>query len=335
MMTDAAKRSKIPGSKNIDKLNEYTYKVAIFRAGLELNIWEKIAKGENSAGKISEKEGWDLFGTRMLLDDLCALKLLRKHKDIYSLTKEADYYLIPGKPAYEGKYLINDFNWEGNGRLANAIRTGKRPIDHNAIGSEMVDDWLGVYVPNLMDLDAYVKISSELWKTLDIEAHEGMQVLDIACGPAPRTLMLAGQDPGVRITLLDWNAILKAALEFARSLHVEKLITTMEGDLWSTDFGSNKYDLVYLGNITHFFSPEENTRLFQKVYDALVPGGLIAVRAIRREFPAPTGPGLWFYAVSRGGGVYDFTEYKRMLENAGFNDVRGLERLPIRAVKPE
>jgi SAM-dependent methyltransferase len=269
----------------------------------------------------------------MLLDDLCSLRLLKKRNNRFRLVKEAECYLIPGRPTYEGKFLLNDCNWEGNGQLAEAIRTGKRPIYHNATTNEMIDDWLGVYVPNLLDEEAYLKMSAGLWKTLGVQSHEGMRVLDVACGPAPRTLVLAQQHPKARVTLLDWERILNTALGFACTLGVEKRVTTMTGDLWSTDFGLNQFDLVFLGNITHFFSPEENIRLFIKAYDALVEGGVIAVSAIRREYPNPSGPGLWFYAVSKGGAVYDFEEYRNMLERAGFAKVQDVAKQPIKAIK--
>jgi SAM-dependent methyltransferase len=332
-MSKQIEKPEIPESKIIDKLNEYTYKVGIFQASLELNIWAKVNEGLDTAKQLAAKLGWDFLGTRMLLDDLCSIGLLKKRNDRYGLVKEAEYYLIPGKSTYEGKYLLNDCYWEGNGHLADAIRSGKRPISHNAISKEMVDDWLGVYVPNLLDEEAYEKMSTELWKIFGIQANEGLRVLDVACGPAPRTLMLIRQHPGVQVTLLDWERILDTALDFAHKLEVEKQVTTLSGDLWSTDFGSNQFDLVFLGNITHFFSPEENTRLFQKINCALVAGGAIAISAIRREFPHPTGPGLWFYAVSKGGAAYDFKEYEAMLAHAAFKEIQDVGKGPIKAIK--
>ena len=333
-MKNEIKKPKYPDSKIIDRLNIYTYKVSIFRAGLELNIWDKVAKGEDTAEKIAEKENWDPLGTRMLLDDLCSLKLLKKQNNRFRLVKEAECYLIPGKPTYEGKFLLNDCNWEGNGQLAEAIRTGKRPIYHNATTDEMVDDWLGVYVPNLTDEETYLKKSNELWETLGIQAHEGMRVLDVACGPAPRTLVLAQQNPGVQVTLLDWERILNTTLKFAYTLGVEKQVTAKTGNIWSTNFGSNQFDLVFFGNITHFFSPKENIRLFKKACGTLAHGGVIAISAIRREYPNPSGPELWFYAVSKGGAVYDFEEYRNMLERAGLTNVQDVAKGPIRAAKP-
>jgi len=324
---------KFPEPKIIDKLDEYIYKTGIFRAGLELNIWDKVAKGWDTAEKIAANEKWDPLGTRMLLDDLCSLKLLIKHNNRYHLVKEAECYLLSDKPTYEGKFLINEFHWEGDGLLAETIRTGKRPIHYNATKDEMIDVWIEMYVSSLTDADNYLKMSKQLWKKLAVQPHSGMQVLDVACGPAPRTLALARLHSGVQVTLLDWERILKTALNFACKLGVEKQVTIKKGDLWATDFGSNQFDLVFLGNITHFFSPEENIRLFQKAYDALIPTGVIAINAIRHEYPLPLDPELRYYALSKGGAAYDFEEYRDMLEKAGFTDIKDVAKQPIRAVK--
>ena len=156
----------------------------------------------------------------------------------------------------------------------------------------------------------------------------------MACGPAPKSLALARAHPGVRVTLLDWERILVTARQVAASLGVESQVTFLPGDLWSVPYGSNQYDVIYLGSITHFFSPEQNTRLFRMAHEALVQGGTLIVNAIRREYPDPMGPALWFYAVSEGGAPYEFQEYRDMLERAGYSDIIDVSTQPIRATRP-
>jgi hypothetical protein len=133
--------------------------------------------------------------------------------------------------------------------------------------------------------------------------------------------------------LLDWEQILTIAGKVASDLGVQSQVTPLPGDLWTVPYGSNHYDVIYLGSITHFFSPEQNTRLFRRAHEALVQGGTLVVNAIRREYPDPSGPGLWFYAVSAGGAPYDFPEYKGMLERAGYTDIVDVSTQPIRATK--
>lgn len=323
----------LPAPEILDQMDADFYKVAIFRAALELEIWAKVAAGLDTPEDMATAQHWDLHGTRMLLDDLSALKLLEKHNHRYCLVPEAECYLLPDKPTYMGRYLASDSDWEGNGQLAEAIRTGKRPIGYRATSDKAIDTWVGVYAHSRADPESYLARCDRMWRELGIQAREGLRVLDVACGPAPKSFALARAHPGVRITLLDWEKILAVANGGAADLGIVNQVTALAGDLWTTPFGSNQFDVAYLGSITHFFSAENNTRLFQRIHDALIEGGELVVKAVRREYPDTMAPGLWFYAVSEGGAPYDFQEYKEMLERAGYVDIVDVGTQPIRAVK--
>jgi ubiquinone/menaquinone biosynthesis C-methylase UbiE len=334
MDTETNQTEEMPRSEVIDQLNASMYQVDVFRAALELQLWAKVAAGQHTAEQLAAAEGWDSRGTQMLLDDVCTMKLLTRQDDRYLLPPEAEAYLLPGKPTYMGRFLLSEYGWEGNGKLAEAIRTGRRPIRYTATTAESIDTWIAVYSRSWAAPQTYLERCDAMWQALGIQAHDGLRVLDVACGPAPKTLPLARHQSAVRVTLLDWERILKTASKVAAQLGVEKQVTTLAGDLWSVTFGPGQFDVAYLGSITHFFSPEENTRLFRKVYNALASGGVIVVNSIRREYPDPMGPGLWFYAVSAGGAAYDFHEYKGMLERAGFTHVQDVSTQPIKAIKP-
>jgi len=323
----------MPAPEILDQMDAHIYQIAIFRAALELQVWAKVAAGEDTVDRIAASQHWDPLGTRMLLDDLSALKLLAKEGNRYRLLPEAECYLLPDKPTYMGRYLLSDFGWEGNGQLAEAIRTGKRPIGHGATTTEASDTWIGVYSHSWAAPETYLGRCDAMWQQLGIQARDGLHVLDVACGPAPKSLSLARAHPGVRITLLDWEQILTVAGKVAADLGVQRQVTPLPGDLWTVPYGSSHYDVIYLGNITHFFSPEQNTRLFRRAHEALVQGGTLVVNAIRRECPDPLGPGLWFYAISKGGAPYDFHEYKDMIERAGYIDIVDVGTQPIRATK--
>jgi hypothetical protein len=323
----------MPAPEILDQMDAHIYQVAIFRAALELQIWAKVAAGEDTVDRIAVSHHWDPLGTRLLLDDLSALKLLAKDGDRYRLLPEAEYYLLPDKPTYMGRYLLSDFGWEGNGQLAEAIRTGKRPVGYGATTTEAIDTWIGVYSRSWTAPETYLGRCDVMWQQLGIQARDGLQVLDVACGPAPRSLSLARAHPGVRVTLLDWERILTIACKVAADLEVQSQVIPLPGDLWTVPFGSDLYDVIYLGNITHFFSPEQNTRLFHKAHEALVQGGTLVTNAVRRECPDPMTPALWFYAVSEGGAPYEFQEYKDMLERAGYSDIVDVDSQPIKATK--
>jgi len=319
------------------QLNAHIGEVPILRAALELEVWAKVAAGEDSVDRLSAAEHWDPLGTRMLLDDLCSLKLLAKEGDEYRLVPEAEHYLLPDKPTYKGRSLLAHFGWEGNGRLAEAIRTGKRPINYSATTTEAIDIWIGAYSRSWAAPETYLKDCEAMWQALGIHGHDGLRVLDLACGPAPKSLALALASPGVRVTLIDWERILKVSRKVAADLGVDNQVTSFSGDLTRVAYGRNRYDVAFLGDVTHFFSPEQNTRIFRKAYDALVDGGILVVNATRGEYLDPTEHGLWYYAISAGG-AYNFQEYKDMLERARFTDIVDtnivdLKIQPIKATK--
>lgn len=322
----------VPAAEVLDQINVYIYRVGIFRAALELQVWAKVAAGEDTAETITSGHHWDPMATRVLLDDLCAMKLLTQEGNRYRLVPEAEQYLVPDKPTYMGRYLLSDFAWEGNGQLAEAIRTGRRPIGFRATTTEVIDTWIGMYAGNLAVPETYLGKSDKMWQELGIEPRAGLEILDVACGPAPRSFALARAHPGVRVTLLDWEQILTIAAKVAADLGVQSQVTLLPGDLWTVPYPSEQYDVIYLGNITHFFSPEQNIRLFRRTGDALVEGGTLVVDAVRRENPDPLAPGLWYFAISEGGATYDFHEYEDMLERAGYSDIVEV-RQPIKATK--
>ena len=322
----------VPASDVVDQLIAYIHQVGIFRAALELEVWAKVAAGEDTAETIASAHHWDPVATRLLLDDLCAMKLLAQEGNRYRLVPEAEHYLLPDKPTYMGRYLLSDFAWEGNGQLAEAIRTGKRPLVHSLTTSEVTDTWIGMYAGNLAAPETYLAKADKMWRDLGIFPRAELEVLDLACGPAPRSFALARAHPGVRVTLLDWEQILTIAAKVAADLGVQSQVTLFPGDLWKVPYPSNQYDVIYLGDITHFFSPEQNIRLFRKAREALVEGGTLVVNAVRRENPDPLAPGLWYFAISEGA-TYDFHEYKDMLERAGSSDIVDVNSQPIKATK--
>jgi SAM-dependent methyltransferase len=335
MDAKASDSQGIPKTELLDQVNEWIYRIGALRAAIELGLWEKLASGEDTAEKISIQEGWDLTGSRLMLDAMVELSLVNRQGDHYSLVPVSAYYLIPEKPTYQGSLLLNEYHWEGDGKLAEAIRSGKRPLNYDATKPDTVGIWKAAYSRSWVYPESFLQAANELWTSVGIQARDGMRILDIACGPAPRSIALAYKHPGVKLMWLDWEGVLEIAMQVATRLNITKQISLLSGDLWSTNIKSNAFDLGFLGNVTHFFSPQENTRIFAKVFKALAPAGIIVVNSgVRREQQGSVWNALWLYGATASGGAYDFDEYKSMLENAGFVDIEDINQGPIRAVKP-
>lgn len=301
-------------------------KLPILRAGIELQVWAEIEVGHRTANEVALATGAHLGGMRCLLDALTLMKLLEKEGSVYRLPDWAEYYLLPGRPTYLGDFVLEWLAWERHGQLAEAIRTGKRPIISDVTQAESVNHIISFYAVRALAPRRYLKRYDGYWQALQVEPREGLQILDLACGVGIASYSLVLQHPSVSVTLQDWPAMLEFALDAARKLGVEQQVTMLPGDMFAVDFGQDKFDIARLGFVTYFFGPDGLMRLFHKVHAALATGGILVIEAslsdeghCENEDAIVDGP--WLYAVSAEGDVYTFSNYKGFLEQAGFKSI--------------
>jgi SAM-dependent methyltransferase len=313
-------------------------KLPILQAGVELQVWAKIAEGHRTANEIATSVGADLGGMRRLLDALTVMKLLQKESAVYQLPDWAEYYLLPGKPTYFGDFILEWLAWERHGQLADAIRTGKHPINPDITREELVGHFIPFYAHRVLAPYRSIRRYDGYWEALQVNPRDGLQVLDLACGAGIASLALAVQHPGIIVVHQDWPAMLEIALKVAQKLGVEQQIRMLPGDMCSVDFGKNKYDIARLGFVTYFYGPEDLVRLFQRVHSSLVMGGILVIEIplcdenhCENEDAVLDGP--WLFAVSARGDVYSFSDYRGFLEQAGFECVSQVKDELIKAVR--
>jgi SAM-dependent methyltransferase len=301
-------------------------KLPILQAGVELHVWANVADGHHTTEAIASAIGAEQDGIRRLLDALTVMKLLEKKAHDYHLPAWTEHYLLPGKPTYLGNFVLHWLAWEGHGQLAEAIRTGKRPIGADCTLTESVSHFLPFYAIRAAAPRRSLQRFDGYWQALQVKPRQGLQVLDLACGAGIATLALAMQHPGIHVVLQDWPVMLDFALQAARTLEVDQQVSTLPGDMFSVDYSEERFDIARLGFVTYFFAPDALARLFRKVHACLSPGGMVVVEAplcdedrCEREEEVLDGP--WLYAISSGGDIYSFSDYASLLEEAGFRNV--------------
>jgi SAM-dependent methyltransferase len=315
-------------------------KLPILRAGLELHLWQSVAAGHRTAAAVASAVGADEIGLRQLLDALTVMKLLEKDDAGYRVPAFAERYLLPGKPTYLGDFVLEWLAWERHGHLAEAIRTGQRPVVPDVTRPESVEHFLPFYAVRAFSPQSQGQRYADYWQMLQVYPRPDLRVLDLACGAGIATLVLAMKDPGIRLTLQDWPAMLNLAEQTAHALGVHEQIELLPGDLLTVDYGSETFDVARLGYVTYFFSRDVLGSLFAKVRTALSPGGMLVVDAplcdegrCEKEEEVLDGP--WLFAVSAGGDVYSFSDYEGLLHGAGFGLVTQVDDGLIKAQLPQ
>ncbi len=324
-------------------------KTALIHAGLELQIWAKIAAGYRTVNDFVEHDGWDLTGVRILLDGLYAIDLLEKSAAGYHLVPIAEQTLLPASSDYQAGDLLMEWAALGHSQLANTIRTGIRPLIEDVSSDRQAAAWatlpgtVGFHAPDLIVPQSYWLRADSLWRAAGIEARDGLRILDVGSGPGVLSMALARQHPGVIVTQLDRQPELNLAHGIAEKQGLNEQLRLIPGDMRALDYGKNQFDVVLFGSCLMFFSPEENVSMLRKAYSALVNGGVVVItQYITDEARIKSREALinavWIYASTAHGDAYTISECQSFLENAGFTNVTekelsAAEKLLIMAMK--
>ncbi|MDH4163829.1 MAG: acetylserotonin O-methyltransferase [Nitrospirota bacterium] len=226
-----------------------------------LRIFEQVGAGTSASGLASVLRT-DLRATEILLDALAALGLLKKQKVTYSLTPLAKQFLLPGSPAYQGDMLRHaDTLWKSWSGLDEVVRSGMP----NRTGERDHDVFI-----RAMHNNALPRVRQVI-SALDLRGVR--QALDLGGGPGTYSIALAKK--GIAVTLFDLPNTIDVAREIVRTAGAKK-ISFRGGDFHFDDIGG-PYDLVLLSQILHSHGPLENRALLAKTFEALAPGGTIAV----------------------------------------------------------
>jgi 2-polyprenyl-3-methyl-5-hydroxy-6-metoxy-1,4-benzoquinol methylase len=127
--------------------------------------------------------------------------------------------------------------------------------------------------------------------------------------------------PEALVVGVDWRDVIALAAENATLAGVDTRYSTIAGDAFSADWGS-EYDLILLPNILHHFSHTTCVTLLQRVRTGLAPNG----RALIVEFipdedrinpPVPASFAFMMVGTTQHGDAFTALEYAAMTRDAG------------------
>jgi hypothetical protein len=300
----------------------------ILEAAIRCRFFDVLDGGPKTAAEVATATGSSPRGARALLDALVGLEFLTRQGDRYALAPGAETLLVSTKPQFAGGMLRHTSrqlipHWM---HLTESILTGKPAIAVNQEGQggeffrEFVEDLFATSYGAAQALADELKVA---------EAKGPVNVLDIAAGSGVWSVALAERSPQVRVTVVDWPAVVPVCKKVVARRGLEDRYRFIPGDLLTVDYGTG-YNVATLGHILHSEGERRSRALLKKVSAAMAPGGTVA---IAEQIPNEerTGPPLaLIFAVNMlvhtdEGDTFTFGEMSAWLREAGFVDVRKLE----------
>ncbi|MDP3296224.1 MAG: methyltransferase [Thermodesulfovibrionia bacterium] len=273
-------------------------------------VFDYLKKQKAAAG-LAKDIGADKRATEILLDALTGLGLLKKQKAQYKNSSLASQFLVSGSPYYQGDIIRHaDTLWQNWSGLDNVVKTGKPhhvSHDHRAF-------ILGMH--NLAVLKA-----DKVLKAVGLKGVK--EALDLGGGPGTYTIEMAKK--GISVTIFDTPETIEIAKEVIKKSGV-KNINFLQGDFLADDFGRD-YDLIFISQILHAYSEDDNIMVLKKCRNALNKNGRIVIQEffIDKDRTHPVQAALFsinMLANTSGGRCYSPEEVKRWYLKTGFRKIQ-------------
>ncbi len=258
-----------------ETINAYQRTAAI-TAAVELDVFTAIGDESATAAEVAQRSGASPRGTRILCDYLTLLGFLTKSGDRYALTEDSAMFLSRKSPAYAGgvtKFLLSEDLTRGFEKLPDAVRKGGAA--DTELGTTAPEHPVWVEFARAM-APLMMPGSQALAEMIPLDESRPSKVLDIAASHGMWGIAFAKKYTRASVVAVDWAPVLEVARENAQDAGVADRFTTIAGNAFEVDLGSD-YDVALIPNFLHHFNMEDCVRFLRRVHGALRNGGRLAI----------------------------------------------------------
>ncbi len=297
----------------------------ILLTAAELDLFTPLAEKPHTAKQLSGRLGCDSRALAILLDALAAMGLIEKRDGAYRTPPEAAPFLSGESPRSVIPMILHAAHlWESWSDLTPIIR-GTEPSQAPASSARDADElsaFIGaMHVVGLPLAERIVAV---------IGPGTARNLLDVGGASGTYTLAFLRAAPEMKATLFDRPEVIPMARARLAEAGLLDRVRLAAGDFYRDELPVG-HDLALLSAIIHQNSPQENRELFGKMFRALVPGGRIVIRdhIMDPDRRAPRDGAIFAVNMlvnTEGGSTYTFEEVREWLEEAGFANVRFLQR---------
>jgi ubiquinone/menaquinone biosynthesis C-methylase UbiE/predicted transcriptional regulator len=303
-------------------------KLVLIGSALKTGIFSALIE-EKDIDTLTCELNADKRAMYIVLEALCGMGCVEKKKDKYFIAERARHLFIKGGDEYVGGYLSHFMNKIKAWLELPLIIKGEKP------GRKKPEN-IGVFMNAMASRpDAIVKkVVDECLK----RKKDAWNVIDLGGGPGKYSRAFVKR--GLKAVLFDMpETIDHVSREFR--LSGIKDLTLKKGDFsnheFVKEFKEHSFDIVFMGNITHIYSEDDNRKLLLRVGKLVKKGGIVAIEDfVRGRSPSASMFAVNMLASTESGGTWTEAQYREWLNGAGFSaieviDLDGIEKQLITA----
>ena len=256
---------------------------------------------------------WEIF-----CNALCAMGLLHKRGKQYANTAFSSKHLAGnGAP-----FLLPGYDaWKRWGELASVLRSGKRPKSHQPF---FTDGNQAQRLLRALHIDAQ-EIAPRMLDKLPLKHSRSL--LDLGGGLGTFSIAFCQRYPNLRATLVEYPRIAPLTRRAVTAAGLSKRIRVLGLNFAKQNLPSG-FDAVFVSNVLHSQSVDENRSLLVKIRNSLDSAGYLILRDVfmNRDRTAPEWATLFSVALllhTPYGRCYTLDEILDWLRRSGFSRIKG------------
>ena len=209
-------------------------------------------------------------GVDILCRNLASAGVLLKKGSRYQNTTLGQTVLNKKSPHYRGAYLeLMQRQWDDWSQLSQSIRSGK-PVEGKQSETPKYRRSFS-WAMHQRSIEPAKQVARQL------DFKKARTLLDLGGGPGTYALEFLATNSKLHAMVMDRKAALNVAKEIAGGCQHGKRLSYQEGDFFNDQI-KGVYDIIWVSNVIHIYSPQENTKLFKKLISHLHPKGQIIIQ---------------------------------------------------------
>ena len=271
-------------------------------AGVKLGVFDAVGGGAATPAAVAAACHTDPAATAKLMDTLVGCRYLRHRAGRYALAPKARKWLLRDAPrSIADKMLMHYDEWDVVAKFEQYVASGE-PLDMHG---------------TLTDAAAWERYQRGMRAVAALSADEvaarlpvpkgATALLDIGGSHGLYSVCLCRRHAGLQATILDLPAAVEQSAPILARENMGDRVRHRAGNALTDDLGENVWDVVFLSQLVHHFTDEQNRAVMRGIARALRPGGVCAVVEVLRPASPEQAGGmgavldLYFAATSRSG----------------------------------
>lgn len=302
------------------ELSGVYWQACVLHVAVKLDLFTKIGNKNLTDNSIAIKLKVNKRAVVMLLNALCAMKLLTKKDKIYKNTLISKSFLNKDSKKYIGHIIMHQHymmnSWV---HLDRALKTGK-PIKDAAKRRGKLE--LESFLMGMFNIA--MNLAPQLVKKINISKRKNL--LDLGGGPGTYAIHFCLNNPQLKATVCDLEATKPFAKNTIKEFGLNSRIDFKTVDFLCDDI-PGKYDVAWLSHILHQEGSKVAQRIIRKAVSALNPGGMIIIHdfILNNTMDGPLFPAIFslnMLLATKNGKSYSEKEIKNMLTVSGVKKIK-------------